>query len=317
MKRGVRIINCARGGLVNESDLVDAIKAGIVAGAAIDVFEQEPPAADHPLIGLDQVIVTPHLGASTTEAQEGVATTVAEQMRDFLLTGALRGAVNVPAISSQELSALQPYLTLAESLGRFQSQLVASAVTEVRIEFAGEMVDLDAAPVTRAFLAALLRNVSARVNLVNAFLIAEERRIAVTTSYVRGNKTAPAIRTQVVTEAGEQTASGSVFGVAGGNREGRITEINDFRIEAIPRGHMLVMHSRDVPGVIGRVGTILGEAGVNISAFHLGRWERGGEALAVIEVDAPAVAATLGVLRSLEEVISIRPIELAAESGLS
>ncbi|MEO6392758.1 MAG: phosphoglycerate dehydrogenase [Pyrinomonadaceae bacterium] len=313
LKPGVRIINCARGGLVDEKALYDAIISGKVAGAALDVWEQEPPPRDHPLLGLDQVIVTPHLGASTTEAQEGVAFTVAEQMRDFLSTGALRGAVNVPPMSSKELNALQPYLSLAESLGRFQAQLVTGAVSEVKIEFAGAMVDLDAAPVTRAFLAALLRGVSSRVNLVNAFLIAEERRIAVTTTYVRGSATAPAIRTGVVTESGEQTASGSVFGVAGGNHEGRITEINDFRIEAIPRGHMLVMHSRDVPGVIGQVGTLLGEAGVNISAFHLGRWQRGGEALAVIEVDAPAGIETLGVLRSLDEVISIKPIELAVD----
>lgn len=313
LKPGVRIINCARGGLVDERALFDAIKAGTVAGAALDVFEQEPPPADHPLLGLDQVIFTPHLGASTTEAQEGVAFTVAEQMRDYLSTGALRGAVNVPAMSSKELNALQSYLALAESLGRFQAQLVAGAVNEVKIEFAGAMVDLDAAPVTRAFLAALLRGVSSRVNIVNAFLIADERRITVTTTYVRGSAAAPAIRTSVLTETGEQTAAGSVIGVAGGDHEGRITEINDFRIEATPRGHMLVMHSRDVPGVIGRVGTILGEAGVNISAFHLGRWQRGGEALAVIEIDAPADAGALGVLRSLAEVISIRPIELAVD----
>jgi D-3-phosphoglycerate dehydrogenase len=314
MKPGIRIINCARGGLVDERALFDAITNGTVAGAALDVFEQEPPPPDHPLLGLDQVIVTPHLGASTTEAQEGVAFTVAEQMRDFLLTGALRGAVNVPALSGKELSALGPFLALAESLGRFQAQLVQSAVREVRLEFAGEMVDLDAAPVTRAFLAALLRDVSARVNLVNSFLIAEERGIAVTTTYVRGNSAAPVMHTNVVAEAGGQTASGSVFGIAGGTREGRITEINGFRIEAIPRGHMLVMHNRDVPGVIGRVGTILGEAGVNISAFHLGRRERGGEAMAVIEIDAPPDAGTLSALRSLDQVIGVQLIELGGSA---
>src|SRR5215813_5153555 len=310
MKRGVRLINCARGGLVDEQALHDAIQAGVVAGAALDVFVQEPPPADHPLLALGEVIVTPHLGASTTEAQEGVAFTVAEQMRDYLLSGALRGAVNVPALGAKELALMQPYLALAESLGRIQAQLVDSAVREVRIDFAGELVDVDAAPVTRAFLAGLLRDVSARVNLVNAFLIAEERRITVTTSYVRAAESSPAIRTRVVSESGEQTVSGTVFAAAGGNREGRVTQINDFRIEAIPRGHMLVMHNRDVPGVIGRVGTILGDGGINISAFHLGRRERGGEAMAVIQVDASVGEDALAALRRIEDIITVREIEL-------
>lgn len=310
MKTGIRVVNCARGGLIDESALYAAIKSGRVAGAALDVFEQEPPPSDHPLLSLDEVIVTPHLGASTTEAQEGVAFTVAEQMRDYLLTGALRGAVNVPALGAKELEALQPYLLLAGSLGRFQAQLVDSAVREVRIEFAGDLVEVDAAPVTRAFLAGLLRDVSARVNVVNAFLIADERRIAVTTSYVRSADAPPAIRTRVLSESGEQTVSGSVFGVTGGNREGRITQINDFRIEAIPRGNMLVMHNRDVPGVIGRIGTILGDRAINISAFHLGRRAPGGEAMAVIEIDAGAGADSLAALRSLDDILMVREIEL-------
>ncbi len=311
MKRGVRIINCARGGLVDEAALCEAIKSGIVAGAAIDVFETEPPAADNPLLGLEQVIVTPHLGASTAEAQEGVAFTVAEQMRDYLLTGALRGAVNLPALGAQELNALQPYIDLAERLGRFQAQVVDGAVTEVRIEYAGETVDLNAAPITRAFLAGLLRDVSARVNAVNAFLIAEERSIKVTTSYLRTTVDAvPAIRVSVITSGAEHSLAGTLFGYGEHARQGRITEIDGFHIEAIPRGYMLVMRNRDVPGVIGRVGTILGERGVNISRFHLGRRERGGEAMAVIEVDASLEAETLIELRALEPVISARQIEL-------
>ncbi len=311
MKRGVRVINCARGGLVDERALLAAIKEGIVAGAALDVFEQEPPPADHPLLALDEVIATPHLGASTAEAQEGVAVTVAEQMRDYLLTGALRGAVNVPALGAQELNALQPYIALAESLGRFQAQLVDEAVREVRLEFAGEVAELDAAPVTRAFLAGLLRDMSARVNVVNAFLIAEERGIAVTAAYKRaGSDFDPAIRTRVLTTGGEQTVAGTLFRSGGSVGDGRITEINGFRIEAIPHGHMLVTRNRDVPGVIGRIGSILGEHNVNISRFHLGRRERGGEAMAVIETDAPLKNETLDELRSFEPVISARQIEL-------
>ena len=311
MKPGARIINCARGGLVDEGALYEAITNGSIAGAALDVFSQEPPPADHPLLSLDQVIVTPHLGASTTEAQEGVAFTVAEQMRDYLLTGALRGAVNVPMVGLKELNLMQPYVALAEKLGRFQAQLVDKPVSEVRIEYAGEIVDIDAAPVTRAFLSGLLRDVSARVNVVNAFLIADERGIKVTTTYVRTTgDTTPAIHTEILAGGSRQSLAGTLFGYGGETREGRITEIDGFHLEATPQGHMLVMRNRDVPGVIGRVGTILGEGGVNISRFHLGRRERGGEAMAVIEVDAPLSKETLASLRSLEQVTSAQPIEL-------
>jgi D-3-phosphoglycerate dehydrogenase len=310
MKEGVRVINCARGGLVDEAALYAAIKEGRVAGAALDVFEQEPPPADHPLLALEEVIVTPHLGASTREAQEGVALTVAEQMRDFFLTGAVRGAVNLPSVGAQELRALQPYMRLAERLGRFQAQLIDDPLREVEIEYAGEAAGLDAAPITRSFLAGLLRNMSARVNVVNALVIAAERGIAVTDSFRHGvtavEMTSP-IRTHVRTLTGEHTASGALFGQ---QSEGRITEIEGFRIEATPTGHMLVTRSSDVPGVIGRLGTCLGDHGINISRFHLGRRERGGEAMAVIETDAALDEATLEDLRTFPEVFSARPIEL-------
>ena len=311
MKPGARIINCARGGLVDEDALYDALASGAIAGAALDVFSQEPPPADHKLLQLDQVIVTPHLGASTKEAQEGVAFTVAEQMRDFLLTGALRGAVNVAAISMTEFNQIQPYVPLAESLGRFLAQLVDKPVSEVRIEYAGEIVEVDATPVTRAFLAGLLRDVSARVNVVNAFLIAEERGIKVTTTYIRtSGDIAPAIHTEVSVGQATRSLAGTLIGYGGQRREGRITEIDGFHLEATPHGHMLVTRNHDVPGVIGGIGTILGQGGVNISRFHLGRRERGGEAMAVIEVDAPLSRETLQSLRALEQIISAQPIEL-------
>ena len=211
----------------------------------------------------------------------------------------------------KELSLMQPYVALAESLGRFQAQLVDRAVSEVKIEFAGEIVEVDATPVTRAFLAGLLRDVSARVNVVNAFLIAEERGIKVTTTYVRtSGDGAPAIRTEISTAHSTQTVAGTLFRYGEQRREGRITEIDGFHLEATPKGHMVVMRNRDVPGVIGQVGTILGQNSVNISRFHLGRRERGGEAMALIEVDAPLKKDTLQALRELEQVISAQPIEL-------
>jgi D-3-phosphoglycerate dehydrogenase len=308
MKKGVRLVNCARGGLVDEAALLDAIENGTVAAAALDVFSTEPLPADSPLVGKANIITTPHLGASTTEAQEGVAQTVAEQMRDYLVKGELRGAVNAPSMAAKELEALQPFIDLGEKLGRFQAQISAgSAILGVRLEYTGELAERDAAPVTRAFLAGLLRDVSTRVNVVNALLIAEERGIEVTTSYTTSGKTSNAdLRTAVMSSDGEQTLAGLVFA----NGEGRITRIGEFSIEAVPHGHMLVTKNRDVPGVIGRLGTLLGEAGVNISRFYLGREAKGGEALAVVEIDSPLEENVLDDLRSIEPVILVKQVKL-------
>jgi D-3-phosphoglycerate dehydrogenase / 2-oxoglutarate reductase len=256
------------------------------------------------------VVVTPHLGASTREAQEGVAVIVAEQMRDFFQTGAVRGAVNVPAVGAQELKALSPYLGLAERLGRFQAQLVEGAVREVEIEYAGEAAELDAAPITRSFLAGLLRSMSARVNVVNALHIAGERGIAIREAHRRGaaaGEMTPPLRAVVRSVAGEHVTAGALFGPAG---EARITEIDGFRIEAVPAGNVLITRSSDVPGVIGRVGTFLGDRGINISRFHLGRRERGGEAMAVIETDAPLGDEDRAQLGALPEMHAVRQIEL-------
>ena len=308
MKPGVRIINCERGGLIDEQALYEAIKSGKVAGAALDVFSEEPPPPDHPLLALDEVVATPHLGASTREAQESVAIIVAEQLRDYFLTGSVRGAVNMPTVSAQEVHALQPYLTLAEALGRFEAQLVREPVREVRLEYAGEAAALDVAPITRAFLAGLLRDMSARVNVVNALLIAEERGITVTIAQRHSaDDDAPALRAVVATQRSEQQVAGDLFGP---RNEGRITEIDGFRIEVVPVGHMLVLRNRDVPGVIGRVGTLLGERRINISRFHLGRRAPGGEAMAVIETDGPVDEETLNALRAAEDVLSVCRIEL-------
>ncbi len=308
MKKGVRVVNAARGGLVDENALLEAIENGTVAAAALDVFSTEPLPADSPLLGNPKIITTPHLGASTTEAQEGVALTVAEQMRDYLLNGTLRGAVNAPSMAAAEVEALQPFIDLAERLGRFQAQILdEGAISNVRLEFTGQLAERDAAPVTRAFLAGLLRDVSARVNVVNALLIAEERGISVTTSYTSSSRGANAdIRTAVTSSDGEQTLAGLVFA----NGEGRITSIGNFSIEAVPSGFMLVTKNRDVPGVIGQLGTALGSAGVNISRFYLGRQEKGGEALAVVEIDSALSEDVLDQLRKIDAVILVKQVRL-------
>jgi D-3-phosphoglycerate dehydrogenase len=309
MKEGVRVINCARGGIIDERALFDAIKEGRVAGAALDVFEDEPPAPDHPLLSLEEVITTPHLGASTREAQDGVAFVVAEQVRDFLLTGVPSGAVNLPAVRAEEIGQIRPVMMLAEILGRFQAQLNEGGVSEVEVEYAGEIAELNAASVTRSFLAGLLRHVSARGNIVNALLIAEERGIAVKESFNRTRADNPSvIRTRVSTSVETHVVEGTLFGP---EAEGRITFIDGFRIEAAPRGHLLVMYNRDVPGVIGHVGTVLGRHDVNISRFHLGREQRGGRAMSVVETDVAPDDIVLEELQSSEQVISIRRIELA------
>lgn len=307
MKRGVRVVNCARGGLVDENALLEAIENGTVAAAALDVYATEPLPPDSPLLNNPKIITTPHLGASTTEAQEGVALTVAEQMRDFLLSGELRNAVNAPSLAAKELERFQPFIELGEKLGRFQAQIMnENPISAVRIEYAGELADKDAAPVTRAFLAGLLKDVSARVNVVNALHIAEERGIRITTSYTQSKRASYDIRTVVSSAQTEQIASGMLFA----NGEGRITEIGNFSIEVVPSGFMLLTKNKDVPGVIGKIGTLLGEAEVNISRFYLGREAKGGEALAIIEIDSPLEEKVLTDLRNLEAVNVARQVKL-------
>jgi len=308
MKTGVRIVNCARGGLVDETALLEFIDNGTVAAAALDVFATEPLPADSPLLGRPNIITTPHLGASTTEAQQGVALTVAEQMRDYLTKGELRGAVNAPSMAAAELAALQPFIDLATSLGRFQAQVLDdTSISEVALEYTGELAERDAAPVTRAFLAGLLRDVSSRVNVVNALHIAEERGIRVTTSYSTSTRDTNAdILTAVTSSDGTQTLAGRVFATG----EGRITRIGTFAIEAVPHGCMLITKNKDVPGVIGQLGSTLGSAEVNISRFYLSRQEKGGEALAVVEIDSDATEATLDELRGLDSVVLVKQVRL-------
>ena len=309
MKRGVRIINCARGGIVDEAALAGAIEAGNVAGAALDVFAEEPPPADHPLLQLPQVICTPHLGAATSEAQLNVAIAIAEQIVAFLKDGVIQNAVNVPSMSSELLEVLTPYLTLGEKLGNLQGQIVNGAPREVFIEYAGDVAEYDVKAVTLAVLRGLLNRVleAGEVNYVNAASIARDRGIKVVeakTSQAKGYLNLVTVR--VTTGQGESHVAGVVFG----RRVVRLVRINDFYLEAVPEGYILMSTNRDVPGVVGAIGTLLGEAKINIAGIELGREKVGGMAISLIHVDEPVPTTVLDKLRTLPPIVSAQLITL-------
>jgi D-3-phosphoglycerate dehydrogenase len=303
-RKGVRIVNCARGGLLDETALYDAIRAGHVAGAALDVFATEP-ARESPLFELDEVIVTPHLGASTAEAQEKVALEIAEQISDYLLSGAVVNALNMAPVSAEEAPRLRPYMQLAQLLGSFAGQLTETGLKGATITYAGHVAELNTRPLTATLLQGLLAPVLASVNMVNAPLVARERDIAVTT--IEREKTdgyTTLIRLSVETERGERSVAGTLFG------EGspRIVEIRGIPIEAQLGPHMLYVRNDDRPGFIGAFGKTLGDAGINIATFHLGRETRGGEAIALVEIDQPLPDPVLHTICALPHVLQCKPL---------
>jgi D-3-phosphoglycerate dehydrogenase len=307
MKPGVRLINCARGGLITEAALVEGVRSGKIAGAALDVFEQEPTPADNPLLALDQIITTPHLGASTTEAQLGVATMIAEQVIDYLKHGTVRGAVNMPSVSAELLEAIGPYITLGQKIGLFQGQVFGHDLREVAIEYSGEVTEHDVKPITQAVLAGLLGPVIERVNMVNAAIVAEQRGIKVSESLSRRARDfASMIRVRAVTSERDSEVAGALFG----RRDGRIVRINGFNLEAIPKGHMLFVFNRDLPGVLGSIATFIGDKGVNIGRLYLGRKKIGESALALIQIDQSMSDEALKEFSSLAGVISVRQVNL-------
>jgi D-3-phosphoglycerate dehydrogenase / 2-oxoglutarate reductase len=307
MKKGVRIINCARGGLVDETDLYDAIKSGKVAGAALDVFVQEPPSPDHPLLKLDEVICTPHLGASTAEAQVNVAVAIAEQIVDFLQQGSIRGAVNVPAVNADMLTEIRPYIELGEKIGSFQGQAFGYNVKRIHIEYSGAVVEYDVRPITQAILVGLLGPTSERVNFVNASIVAEERGVRVSESLSRrAIDFASMIEVKMETDNQQSSVAGALFS----EKDLRLVRINGFRLEAIPRGYMLLCSNRDVPGVLGRFCTLLGDKGVNIGRLYLGRKEVGGTAIMLCQIDTPASDELIAELYKVPEIISAKRVFL-------
>ena len=304
MKPGVRIINCARGGLVVEADLKAALDSGQVAGAAFDVFAEEPAKAN-PLFDAPNMICTPHLGASTEEAQENVALQVAEQMSDYLMTGAVVNALNMPSISAEDAPRLKPYVRLAELLGGFAGQLTTGEVDEARIEYAGAAAALNTRPMTAAALTGLLRPQLESVNMVSAPLMAKERDIDVVEAKRERCDDYPSLITVTVSSEGRtRSISGAVFG----SGQPRIVNIKGIPIEAEPTPHMLYITNEDKPGMIGRMGATLGDCGVNIATFALGRSEPGGDAISLIAVDAPPSTEALGKLNALAGVVSAKEL---------
>jgi D-3-phosphoglycerate dehydrogenase len=285
MKRGVFIINCARGGIVNEQDLCEAIKEGIVAGAALDVFEKEPLPPDHPLLSLDQVIMTPHLGASTDEAQENVAIAVAEQVIDYLLKGTIRNAINAPNIDGEVLANLSPYLILAEKLGCLVSQITKGAPKEFSIEYVGDAAEVDFKPLTisavKGFLSTYL---GSDVNFVNAMAIAKERNILVReTTRREAEDFTNLIMLRLKTSEEENLVAGTIFG----KKDPRLVRINDFRLEAAMEGNLLLIYNIDTPGTIGAIGTCLGRHDINISMMDVGQVLEKGQNIILLRTDTP------------------------------
>jgi D-3-phosphoglycerate dehydrogenase / 2-oxoglutarate reductase len=308
MKPTVRIINCARGGIVNEQDLYEALKDGKVAGAAFDVFEQEPVDPKHPLLTLDNFIAAPHLGASTVEAQENVAIAVAEQIADYLVRGVIRNAVNFPSIAPELAPQITPYIILAEKLGGALSQVYEGGLEKVVIQYRGKVADLSTASVTIAALKGLLAPIlDATVNFVNAPLIARDRGIEVV-EVKEAEADVVASTITLTVEAGGR--SSRVVGLLTSRNEPRIVELNEIVVEVVPQGHMLVLSNQDRPGVIGGIGTVLGESGINIALMNFGRDAPGGRAIAVVNVDQEVPEAVLERLRALPNILTVKQIYL-------
>jgi D-3-phosphoglycerate dehydrogenase len=307
-KRGVLVINAARGGIVDEAALLEALESGQCGGAALDVFEQEPPPGDHPLLGRDDVVLTPHLGAATEQAQLNVARAIAEQVTAYLVQGVIRNAVNIPSVTAEELSELGPFITLGEKLGLFQGQ-VPEDVAEIEIEYAGRIAELNVKPVTIATLrGVLLPWCGETVNYVNAPVLAQRRGIRVLESRAAEPEDfVSLISVRVRDRSGrEHLACGTLFG----RTQPRLVRVDNFRFEAIPEGTTLLLRNFDRPGVVGRVGTALGNSGVNISRMQLGLDPETGKALQLLSVEGTVENELLAALRALPGIESVKLLDL-------
>ena len=307
-KRGVRIINCARGGLIDEAALAEAIESGQVGGAALDVFEAEPSNAS-PLFAFENVVCTPHLGASTNEAQENVALQVAEQISEFLLTGAVTNAINTASVSAEEAPRLRPYLDLVQLLGAFAGQLTRSVdgvIRKIAIDYEGAVASLNHKPLTASALAGLLTPVLAGVNMVNAPFAAREHGIDVSeTVHERPSEYQTLVRITITTDRGERAVAGTLFA---GNKP-RLVEVKGINVEADFSPHMLYVTNQDRPGFIGRFGETLARHGINIATFHLGRSGAGGDAICLVSVDEDVSESVLAEIRALPLVMQATALQ--------
>ncbi|MFI5294676.1 MAG: phosphoglycerate dehydrogenase [Thermodesulfovibrionales bacterium] len=307
MKDGVRIINCARGGIINEADLYEALKSGKVAGAALDVFEKEPP-ENNPLLTLDNVVCTPHLGASTEEAQENVAVAVAEQIADYLVFGVIRNAVNFPSIPNEQVPRLQPYINLAEKIGGFSAQIFEGGVTEITVEFRGAAAEINTAPVTIAAIKGFLSPILFEtVNFVNAPIIAKERGIE-----VKEIKSGDAgdynsmIALKIKANGRESYVAGTLFS----KKDPRVVLIDEFKVEIVPEGELLLIYNNDRPGVIGNIGMLMGKNNINIARMHFGRETAGGMAISVVSIDSVPTPEVIEEVKRLPNILSVKQISL-------
>jgi D-3-phosphoglycerate dehydrogenase len=303
-KRGVRIINCARGGLVDEKALRAALDTGHVAGAAFDVFTEEP-ATDNPLFGHANVVCTPHLGAATMEAQENVALQVAEQMSDYLLSGAISNAVNFPSITAEEAPRLRPFVKLAEQLGSFAGQVTETGLKTVKLVYEGQIAAMNTKALTSAAIAGLLKPLLQDVNMVSAPIVARERGIAVEETKRDAQSDYDSLLTlTIVTERQERSIQGTVFA----DGRPRVVSIKGIRVDAEFGPSMLYITNVDKPGFIGRFATTLGDAGINIATFHVGRESPGGDAIALVEVDGPVPVEVVEKVRGIPHVQRVQPL---------
>ncbi|MCI5135275.1 MAG: phosphoglycerate dehydrogenase [Candidatus Electrothrix sp. AW2] len=311
MKKEAMFIDCARGGVLDEEALYQALKEGRIAGAALDVFEKEPTTLETtPLLGLDNFICTPHLGASTAEAQENVAVAIAEQMADYLLKGSVRNAVNVPSVSDEVLAQVGPYITLGEMLGCLHMQISQGGVQEINIEYSGDLASQDTNSITVAFLKGLFTPIlQDAVNYVNAPIIAEERGIKVVEAKTsRSADFTNMIRITVKTSEGKNMLAGTVFGT----KEPRLVRFNSFRLEALPAGPMLLVHNQDVPGVIGSLATVIGAGGINISKMVVGQEETAKRNVILLNTNQPVSKELLAKVKELEHIDNAMALELPA-----
>lgn len=314
MKKDAMFIDCARGGVLDEQALYDALNEGRIAGAALDVFEKEPTTLEGtPLLGLKNFICTPHLGASTSEAQENVASAIAEQVADYLLKGAVRNAVNVPSVSDDVLAKVGPYISLGEMLGSLHMQIARGSVEEINLEFSGDLAEQDIGPISVAFLKGLFTPIlQDAVNFVNAPLIAKERGIRVVESKTKqAADFTNLLKVTVKTNKGENMLAGTVFG----KKEPRLVRLNSFRLEALPAGPMLLVYNKDVPGVIGALGTTLGENGVNISRMTVGREETSDQNVILLNTNTVVDKELLAKVSGLVHIDDAMVLELPVYHG--